>query len=256
MNVLSAMMTLCLVFQSSPLNAGKPTQQEIEQVILEDSDCVDPDAKFAAPHRLSISHLEYFDLIGNGKQQAVVVGSTCMTGTAGPDVHAVFERNAEGKVVSLPFKRVEEEKPLNRLPLFGNRNYTLMVANGRPIAKWKDSSDREEPLTIHYKWDGSSFVLESMEKEGPFKTSYDCAKAEEELEKAICYSVALSALDVQLASAYRERLQSLAAKQKKGLQDQQRKWLAERGKTCVIYKWWVECLTDLYTKRIAELQTK
>jgi hypothetical protein len=27
-----------------------------------------------------------------------------------------------------------------------------------------------------------------------------------------------------------------------------------RDAKCTIYKWWVECLTDLYTRRIADLK--
>jgi uncharacterized protein YecT (DUF1311 family) len=38
------------------------------------------------------------------------------------------------------------------------------------------------------------------------------------------------------------------------MRQQQVQWLAQREKQCTIYKWWVDCLSDLYTKRIAELQ--
>ena len=42
--------------------------------------------------------------------------------------------------------------------------------------------------------------------------------------------------------------------QRRALQDDERRWLTERTKACAIYKWWVECLTELYQKRIAQLK--
>ena len=96
--------------------------------------------------------------------------------------------------------------------------------------------------------------MDSVKKEGPFKTSYDCARAAKEIEKAICYSPAIAALDVELGVVYTERLRSLPAAKKILLQDEQRAWLAQREKKCVIYKWWVDCLKEMYTKRISELR--
>jgi uncharacterized protein len=74
------------------------------------------------------------------------------------------------------------------------------------------------------------------------------------MDRAICYSPTIAALDVQLAQAYRATTQQRAPDQRRALQEQQRQWLLEREKQCTIYKWWVDCLNDLYTKRIAELK--
>jgi uncharacterized protein YecT (DUF1311 family) len=181
-----------------------------------------------------------------------------MTGTAGPDFHAVYVRDSSGNVVELPFHHAEGDPFFNndgpQLPVFGNRNYTFAIEDGKLVAKWGDTSDRENPLTVWYKWDGKAFVVDHTKVEGPFKTSYDCGKATKEIDRAICYSPKVSALDVQLAEAYRATTRSVSADQKKTLQDQQREWLAQRDKQCTIYKWWVECLSDMYTKRIGELK--
>jgi uncharacterized protein YecT (DUF1311 family) len=128
------------------------------------------------------------------------------------------------------------------------------VENGLLAARWTDSSYRENPLIIWYKWNGSAFVLDSVKQEGPFKTSYDCAKAAKEIERAICYSPAIAALDVELGAIYEERLRSLPPDKKATLQEGQRAWLAQREIQCVVYKWWNDCLSELYTKRIAELR--
>jgi len=229
--------------------ADEITQAEIKQVINENSECDSLD-------QIAIDHLELFDFQGEGRKGAVVVASTCMTGTAGPDVHAVYMRNAEGKIVEHSLDREDPAGAPNslKLPLFGNPNYGLAVEKGQLVARWMDSSDRQNPLIIWYKWTRGKFVVDHMTVEGPFTTSYDCGKATKEMDRAICYSPRIAALDVQLAQAYRAATQQRPSDQKRALQEQQHQWLALREKQCTIYKWWVDCLNDLYNKRIAELK--
>jgi len=237
-------------------SARKITEAEIKGAINSRSDVEECEGL----HQIHIDHLEYHDFIADGQQEAVVIASTCMTGTAGPDIHAVYKRDADGKVVELPFRHAEGDPFFNRngwkIPVFGNANYGLTVENGELVARWRDSSDREAPLVVWYKWDGKEFVTDHMKVDGPFPTSYDCAKATKELDRAICYSPNVAALDVELGRAYRAVLKQLPPDKKPELQGQQREWLAQREKECTIYKWWVDCLKDLYTKRIAELKQR
>jgi uncharacterized protein YecT (DUF1311 family) len=223
------------------------SQAEIKGVINEYSDCDSLD-------QIDIRHLEYFDLFGDGRKEAIVVAYTCLSGTAGADVHAVYERGTDGKIVEHSLDQLEPISGFTSsgLPVFGNRNYAIAVEEGRLVARWGDSSDRKDPLNIWYKWDGKEFVVDHMKVEGPFTTSYDCAKATKELDRAICYSPSVAALDVQLSQLYRAALRQNADRAR--LQQQQREWVAQREKQCVIYKWWVDCLSDMYTKRIAELK--
>jgi len=248
---------LSLLFVQTQESAKKITEAEIKSSVNNQAgadECESLD-------QIHVDHLEYYDLIGDGQQEAIVVASTCMTGTAGPDVHAVYKRGADGKIVELPFLNAKGDPPFSeqskeRIPVFGNANYTLRIENGKLIARWGDSSDRKEPAVIWYKWDGAKFVVDHKKVEGPFATSYDCAKATKELDRAICYSPGVAALDVELGQVYRAALQKLPAERKQELQNQQREWLARREKQCTIYKWWVECLKDLYTQRIAELKQR
>ena len=94
-------------------SANKITEAEIKSAINSQSDVEECESL----DQIHIDHLEYHDFIGDGEKGAVVIASTCMTGTAGPDIHAVYRRNAGGKVV---------------------------------VARWKDSSDREAPLPVWY----------------------------------------------------------------------------------------------------------
>ena len=239
--------------QSEP--AKQITEIEIKRAINARSDVDECDSL----DQIHIDHLEYYDFTGDGQQEAIVVASTCMTGTAGPDVHAVYSRHPDGTLGELPLLNEKGDPPWSDqenqpIPVFGNPNYTLTVDGGKLVVRWGDSSDRDQPLTVWYKWDGTKFIVDHAKLQGPFLTSYDCGKATKELDRAICYSPAVAALDVELGRIYRETLQKLRADQKQDFQKQQREWLARREKTCTIYKWWVDCLKDLYTKRIAELR--
>jgi uncharacterized protein YecT (DUF1311 family) len=237
-------------------SAKKITEAEIKNAINSRSNTEECDSL----DQIHIDHLEYHDFIGDGQQEAVVIASTCMTGTAGPDIHAVYKREGDGKVVEVPFRHAEGDPFFNRsgwkIPVFGNANYGLAVENGELVARWRDSSDRETPVVVWYKWDGKKFVMDHMKVAGPFPTSYDCAKATKELDRAICYSPSVAALDGQLAQVYRVGMQQLPPDKKQNLQGQQPEWLARREKECTIYKWWVDCLKDLYSKRIAELKQR
>ena len=126
--------SLLMLHASPPQAPRKITAEEIVAAIVKDSEC-DEGLKHDPEHVVLIDHLEYFDLTRDGQEEAIVVASTCMTGTAGPDVHSIFTRDSTGKVAELPFQR-EEAQTLSfnkkrRLPVFGNPNYTLRVENGR-----------------------------------------------------------------------------------------------------------------------------
>jgi uncharacterized protein YecT (DUF1311 family) len=199
--------------------------------------------------------VEQFDFLGKGYNQAVVVASTCMTGTAGPDVHSVFTRGANGELQEL---KIEEVKLEHRV-LFGNPNSAFRIENGLLVQVFCDTSDREDPLVIQYKWDEAKeqFIAVSVTAAKPYPTSYDCAKAEtaqDETAQAICYVESLAGLDVELAKVYKTYLNALTPAERKKAIEVQRAWLAKRNADCGIYKWWVDCLTEKYNTRIAELR--
>jgi uncharacterized protein YecT (DUF1311 family) len=229
----------------------KITKGEIVQTLWKQSECNDPESKLDPDRAISIQRLEYFDFRGDGQEEAIAIASTCMTGTAGPDVHAVFTRDSQGELVELPLPDVDKKY---YEVLFGNRNYDLTVRNGLLVAVFTDTSDREEPLLIRYRWNGGQFIVDSIHASDRYKTSYDCTRARKGAERAICYVKPLADLDLQLAEIYRARLSALPPDKKRTLREDQRKWLLTRDSKCTIYKWWVDCLTKLYTNRIAELQ--
>ncbi len=77
--------------------------------------------------------------------------------------------------------------------------------------------------------------------------SFDCSKAASATEKLICGNEAVSALDEQLGSAYKQALANVSDKD--ALKQQQVEWLKQQ-RACKD----AECLTQTYQTRIAQLQ--
>nr|WP_293249733.1 lysozyme inhibitor LprI family protein [Panacagrimonas sp.] len=77
--------------------------------------------------------------------------------------------------------------------------------------------------------------------------SFDCAKASIQVEKAICSSASLSALDVALNEQYRALKSKVDAD---ALQTDQRAWIQRRNRCAG-----EDCLTDEYRRRAAELSS-
>jgi len=181
---------VCLpLIQAAPAQKSKSIEkEEIAKWANQMNECPDN----APPY---FYRLDYFDFKGDGTRQAIVVASTCMTGTGGPDIHSVLARDSDGELVEL---KIPDADPKTCDNLFGNRNYDLSVEDGLLIATFGDDSDRGTPLTIKYKWNGKEFAIVSIQKTGIFPTSYDCAEATGEVERAICHVESLANLDVQL----------------------------------------------------------
>ena len=183
-----------------------------------------------------------------------MVASTCETGTGGPDVHSVVDRDASGELVELKIPEAESKAYDS---MFGNRNSDFSLEDGLLVDTFEDDAGRDTPpLVIKYKWTGKEFAIVSIKKTGIFKTSYDCAKVDSEVENAICHVKELADLDVQLGAIYKSVLANLPAVERVSLRAEQRNWIAQRDKECPIYKGWVECLSDSYQKRIDELKKR
>jgi uncharacterized protein YecT (DUF1311 family) len=254
MNVLQLLLLLLPLLagqQATHKRSDKIEKDELSAYLIKQFECQE------AEQPIYFSMVEQFDFLGKGYDQAVVVASTCMTGTAGPDVHSVFTRDADGELQEL---KIQEVKLEHRV-LFGNANSTFRVEKGLLVQVFGDTSDREDPLVIRYKWDAAKeqFTAVSVTAAKPYPTSYDCAKAEaaqDETAQAICYVKSLADLDVELARVYGAYLDALTSTEGKKAIEEQRVWLVKRNADCGIYKWWVECLTDKYNSRIAELRQR
>ena len=74
------------------------------------------------------------------------MASTCNTGTAGPDVHAVFTRQSDGSLADLKIHAPTE----NRGDLLGRIFYDLNVKDGLPVQTFHDTSGGETLLSSSF----------------------------------------------------------------------------------------------------------
>lgn len=195
--------------QAARRPSDKIEKEELSAYLAKRSECQGAES-------IHLWMMEPHDFLGKGHDQVVVVASTCMTGTAGPDVHSVFTRDARGE---LQESEIEEVKLQHRV-LFGNSNSTFRMENDMLVEIFSDTSDRKDPLVIRYKWDPAKnrFTAASVTAAKPYPTSYDCAKAEaaqDETAQAICYVKSLADLDIELARAYKAYLEALAPPERK-----------------------------------------
>jgi uncharacterized protein YecT (DUF1311 family) len=201
---------------------------------------------------VDIDKLEYFDFLGDGDKQAVVVASTCATGTAGPDVHAVVRRQPDGLLIDL---KVPEPTEKQQAALFGRVFYELHVQNGLLVETYHDESGRPDPLVIKCRWNAQDHAFQIVEAKTPprYKTSFDCDKTKTAVENAICYSSTTASLDLALEQTYKAWLDSLDDKDSDILMKEQKEWLRKRNLICDD-RFVFQCLQTLYQARLDELQ--
>lgn len=203
-----------------------------------------------------INSIDYFDLDGDGREEVIVTASSCYTGTAGPDIHAVYRLDKSGQPVELKVndnKGIYEGKQIYD-GLVGNRNYSFSATGGYLIAKYSDCSGQDNPLTVYFKWNGREFMLSRVVLGPVYRTSFDCGKVKSDAEKTICRNQDLANADLRMAKVYKALTSRLSGREKNTLREDQREWLKNRDKECN-YKWVLECLKEKYSKRVDELET-
>jgi uncharacterized protein YecT (DUF1311 family) len=202
---------------------------------------------------VDIDNLEYFDFDGDGNDEAVVVASTCATGTAGPDVHAVVRRQPDGSLIEL---KVPEPTAKQQAALFGRVFYELKVHNGILVEAYHDESGRTDPLVIRLRWNAHDREFQIVEAKAPprYKTSFDCDNAKTEVENAICYSSTAASLDLTLNQTYKAWLDNLDDKDSDVLMKEQKEWLHRRNLICGDDRSVFECVETLYRARMLEIQ--
>ena len=99
---------------------------------------------------IMIAPVIYHDFDQDMKDELVVVAASCMTGTAGPDIHMVLTPRMDGDFTAWEIPEITRAA-YDAAAMEGNRNYRLSVAEGMLVATWRDRSDREEPpLRVRY----------------------------------------------------------------------------------------------------------
>lgn len=83
-----------------------------------------------------------------------------------------------------------------------------------------------------------------------YKTSFDCTKAGNYVEKTICMNEDLAKLDLAMNKAYKVKLAK--AKNKQKLKTQQKSWVLDTENQCTTER----CLSDVLNARVTELSSK
>jgi uncharacterized protein len=83
--------------------------------------------------------------------------------------------------------------------------------------------------------------------------SFDCNKAINKVENAICSTNALANLDYSLATLYKQILEK--TDDKEAVIEKQRAWLLRRNRSCERSTDIVKCLSDKYSERITEIRS-
>jgi hypothetical protein len=119
---------------------------------------------------LDVENLDYADLEGDGQEEAIYEGFTCMSGTGGMDFFGVVKLMQDGKLVDMPIK--PHEGPFKGRDLYDRLrgHMSLAVKNGKLVEVYPVYSDEKEceacssggQRQFIFQWDGSRFVLENV----------------------------------------------------------------------------------------------
>ncbi len=244
---IGALLILLIVAFVAALAQQRIEESEVEKWIAEQSGCGDN------MDQIHIIKLDAVDFTHDGRSQAIVVAMSCNTGTAGPDVQSVLSRGTDGKLIELNVPTVDTK--ILEANLFGPGSADLDAQDDLLVLRYTDSTGRENPLVVKYKWSGKHFEVSAMEESKAFPTSYDCAKADENTDRAICHVKSLADLDLQLGMLYKNLSSNLDVSSKAVLRARQRKWVAARNAACPVNnKWFVDCLESRYRERMTDLE--
>ncbi len=119
---------------------------------------------------LDVENLDYADLDGDGQEEAIYEGFTCMSGSAGMDFFGVVKLTPDGKLVDMPIK-AHEGSFKGRDVYDGLRGHmSLSVENGKLAEVYPVYANEKEceacssggQRRFIFRWNGSAFVLEDV----------------------------------------------------------------------------------------------
>ena len=118
-----------------------------------------------------LESIQYCDVDGDGIEDAIIKGSSCGSGTGGPDIHDVLKFNANGTITDItPVEGSRSGDTFNGQPIYdtliGNVNFDIAFRNGVLLYIFYDASGRPEPLVLKFKWANGRFKLIEVVKNG------------------------------------------------------------------------------------------
>ena len=129
------------------------------------------------------------------------------------------------------------------------------MKNGLLVQTFHDTSGRRDPLVIKCRWNGKEKEFQAVDVQlaKRYHTSFDCAEAKTEVEKAVCDLSDVAFLDVKVDEVYKSWLDQLNPADSDTLVQEQKAWLRKRDVICG-EDWDIDhCLEELYRARLREL---
>ena len=121
-----------------------------------------------------VSRIEvaYGDLVGDGKEEAVVSALSCLSGTAGRDIFGVFRLDARGRISSMP---VHEKTALFRKKSsYFDGHKQLNLEGGKLVESfplYREGDPNGSPTgggrEIRFRWSGSAFEVSDVKDDPP-----------------------------------------------------------------------------------------
>jgi hypothetical protein len=113
--------------------------------------------------------IQYGDVDGDGQDEALYQGFTCVSGSAGVDYAGIVKLQPNGKLVELPIAKIPEDFK-GRNPFEGLRGHVRWeLKDGRfveiyPVYKGDECEARSEggERKFVFRWDGHRFVLDDI----------------------------------------------------------------------------------------------
>jgi hypothetical protein len=119
---------------------------------------------------LDVENLDYADLDGDGQEEAIYEGFTCMSGSGGMDFFGIVKLTRDGKLVDMPIQPHEGDFK-GRDVYDGLRGHmSLAVQNGNLVEVYPVYKDEKEceacssggQRLFIFHWNGSRFALENV----------------------------------------------------------------------------------------------
>jgi len=126
-------------------------------------------SKFCMSNRepIYINYIRHYDLDDDGEEEAIIQAYTCFTGTAGPDINAIYKLLPSGEIIEL-----ETNDNFQGKSVFDEhnwKNYGFDIKDGKlvdtvPIYNDNDSNCCPTGGTkeIYYEWNGKEFIVTNV----------------------------------------------------------------------------------------------
>lgn len=119
---------------------------------------------------IDVESLDYADLDGDGQEEAVYQGFTCMSGSGGMDLFGVVKLTPDGKLVDMPIAP-HDGTFKGRNIYDGLRGHmSLAIVNGKLVEVYPVYADEKEceacssrgQRRFFFRWEGHQFVLDDV----------------------------------------------------------------------------------------------